>query len=94
MDLIVLNVLRPLFCALTLAKLGRKCHGKGSKHRRRTGYGIQAEKAIKILFRDNINYGAIRTGEVRATRAAYPDISRHFEAFTDAQIKVWALIKK
>ena len=34
-----------------------KCYnGKPSKHRRRAGYGMQAEKAIKTLFRENISY--------------------------------------
>ena len=77
-------------------RVKRNLFGKPSKHRRRAGYGIEAEKAIKTLFRENINCGSIRTGEVRATRAAYPDISQHCEGFTDAQIKdkVWALIKK
>ena len=66
------------------------------KHGRRAGYSEAAKKAIKQLFRENINGGAILTSEVRWMRQAYPDISEHFEQFTDAQIKdkVWVLIRK
>ena len=74
----------------------RKLAKTAKKHGRRTGYSEAAEKAIKQLFRENINGGAILTSEMRWMRQAYPDISEHFEQVTDAQTKdkVWVLIRK